>query len=120
MSYSNNKPTDQPLRPLFNVLRIRRSDCLYDKKCISSQLGNVICTFVTPYFYSIIAIVFSFLEFRKLKSRSHGKRLKGNDKRKRCAAQKSNTSLNDISTKLRERGRHAMLSFLNSLYTHIG
>ena len=40
---------------------------------------------------------------------------KGNDKRKRCAAQKSNTSLNVLSTKLREHGRHALLSFLCSL-----
>ena len=59
--------------------------------------------------------VFSLLEFRKRKSRSHGKRQKGNDKRKRCAAQKSKTSLNDLSTKQREHGRHAMLSFLSSL-----
>ena len=36
--------------------------------------------------------VFYLLEFRKGKSRSHGKRQKGNDKCKRCAAQKSNTS----------------------------
>ena len=43
--------------------------------------------------------VFSLLEFRKRKTRSHGKRQKGNNKRKRCAAQKSNTSLNDLSTK---------------------
>ena len=34
---------------------------------------------------------------------------------KRCAAQKSNTSHNDLSSKLREHGRHAMLSFLSSL-----
>ena len=40
---------------------------------------------------------------------------KGKDKRKRCAAEKSNTSLNDLSTKIREHGRHAMLSFLSSL-----
>ena len=53
--------------------------------------------------------VFSRLEFRKRKSKSHGKRQKGNGKRKICAAQKANTSLNDISTKLREHGRHAML-----------
>ena len=33
--------------------------------------------------------VFSLLEFQKRKSRSHGKRQKGNDKRKRCAAQKN-------------------------------
>ena len=59
--------------------------------------------------------VFSLLEFRKRKSRSHGKRQKGNDKRKRCAAQKSNTSFSDLSTKLREHVRHAILSFLRSL-----
>ena len=33
----------------------------------------------------------------------------------RCAAQKSGTSLNNLSSKLREHGRHAMLSFLGSL-----
>ena len=58
---------------------------------------------------------FSLLEIRKRQPRSHGKKQKGNDKRKRCAAQKSNTSLNNLSTKLREHGRHAMLSFLSSL-----
>ena len=59
--------------------------------------------------------VFFLLEIRKRKRRSHGKRQKGNDKRKRCAAQKSGTSLNNLSSKLREHGRHAMLSFLSSL-----
>ena len=59
--------------------------------------------------------VFSLLEIRKRKRRSHGKRQKGNDKRKRCAAQKSGTSLINLSSKLREHGRHAMLSFLSSL-----
>ena len=59
--------------------------------------------------------VFSLLECRKRKSKSHAKRQKGNDKRKRCAAQKSNTSLNDLSTKLREHGRIAMLLFLSSI-----
>ena len=39
---------------------------------------------------------------------------KGNDKRKRCAAQKS-PSLYNLSSKLREHGRHAMLSFISSL-----
>ena len=57
----------------------------------------------------------SLLEIRKRKRRSHGKRQKGNDKRKRCAAQKSGTSLNNLSSKLKEHGRHAMLSFLSSL-----
>ena len=55
------------------------------------------------------------LEIRKRKRRSHGKRQKGNEKRKRCAAQKSGTSLYNLSSKLREHGRHAMLSFLSSL-----
>ena len=63
-----------------------------------------------PYFD-----VFSLLEIQKCKRRSHGKRQKGNDKRKRFAAQKSGTSLNDLSSKLREHGRHAMLPFLSSL-----
>ena len=40
---------------------------------------------------------------------------KGNDKRKRCAAQKSGTSLYILSSKLRKHGGHAMLSFLSSL-----
>ena len=39
---------------------------------------------------------FSLLEIRKRKRRSHGKRQRGNDKRKICAAQKSGTSLNNI------------------------
>ena len=59
--------------------------------------------------------VFSLLEIQKHKSRSLGKRQKGNVKRKRCTAQKSSTPLNDLSTKLRDQGRHAMLSFLSSL-----
>ena len=62
-----------------------------------------------------ILICFLFLEIRKRKRRSHGKRQKVNDKRKRCAAQKSGTSLNNLPSKLREHGRHAMLSFLSSL-----
>ena len=57
--------------------------------------------------------MFSLLEIRK--RRSHGKRQKGNDKRKRCAEQKSGTPLNNLSSKVREHGRHAMLSFLSSL-----
>ena len=59
--------------------------------------------------------VFSLLEIRKRKPRSHGKNQKGNEKRKIYAAQKSNTSLNNFSTKLREHSRHEMLSFLSSL-----
>ena len=56
---------------------------------------------------------FSLLEIQKHKSRSHGKRQQGNDKRKTCAAQKSNTY--DLSTKLRDQGQHAMLSLLSCL-----
>ena len=39
--------------------------------------------------------VLTLLESRKRKSRSHGIRKRGNDKRKRCTAMKLNTSLND-------------------------
>ena len=59
--------------------------------------------------------VLTFLEIRKRKRRSHGKRPKGIDKRKICAAQKSGTSLYNLSSKSREHGLHAMLSFLSSL-----
>ena len=59
--------------------------------------------------------VFSLLEIRKRKRRSRGKRQQGNGKRKRCAAQKSGTSPNNLSSKLREHGRHAMLSFHSTL-----
>ena len=59
--------------------------------------------------------VLTLSESRKRKSRSHGIRKKGNDKRKRCAAMKLNTSLNDLAVKLRIYGRHPMLSYLSSL-----
>ena len=48
--------------------------------------------------------VFFLLEIRKRNRRSDGKRQKGNVKRKRCAAQKSGTFLNNLSLKLREHG----------------
>ena len=56
--------------------------------------------------------VFFVFEIQKRKRRSYGKRQKGTVKSKICAAQKSGTSLNNLSSKLRERGRHAMLSLL--------
>ena len=59
--------------------------------------------------------VLTLLEIRKRKRRFHGKRQKGNDKRKRCAAQNSGTPLYNLSSKLREHGRHGMLSFFSSL-----
>ena len=37
---------------------------------------------------------------------------KGNDKRKRCAAMKLNTSINDLAVKLRIHDRHSMLSIV--------
>ena len=62
----------------------------------------------------IISIRRGTFKHRKRKRRSHGKRQK-DDKRKRCAAQKSGASLYNLSSKLSEHGRHAMLSFLRSL-----
>ena len=59
--------------------------------------------------------VFSHLEIRKRKSRSHGIRKKGNSKRKKRAVKRSNTSLKDLSKVLEDHGRHSMLSFLSSL-----
>ena len=59
--------------------------------------------------------VFSLLEIRKRKSRSHGIRKKGNGKRKKRAVKRSNTSLKDLSKVLEDHGRHSMLSFLSSL-----
>ena len=59
--------------------------------------------------------VFSLLEIRKRKSRSHGIRIKGNGKRKKRAVKRSNTSLKDLSKVLEDHGRHSMLSFLSSL-----
>ena len=50
--------------------------------------------------------VLTLSESRKRKSRSHGIRKKGNDKRKRCATMKLNTSLNVLAVKLRIHGRH--------------
>ena len=40
--------------------------------------------------------VLALSDSRKRKSRSHGIRKKGNDKRKRCAALKLNIALNDL------------------------
>ena len=59
--------------------------------------------------------VFSLLEIRKRKSRSHGIRKKGNGKRKKHAVKRSNTSLKYLSKVLEDHGRHSMLSFLSSL-----
>ena len=44
--------------------------------------------------------VFSVLECKKSKSRSHGKRKNGNIKRKICTEKRLNTSLKDLSLAL--------------------
>ena len=62
--------------------------------------------------------VLTLLESRERKSRSHGIRKKGNDKRERCATMKLNTSLNDLAVKLRIHGFHPMLSYLSSISTY--
>ena len=59
--------------------------------------------------------VFSLLQIRKRKSKSHGLRKKGNDRRKKRAVKRSNTSLKDLSKELEDHGRHSMISFLSSL-----
>ena len=55
---------------------------------------------------------FSLLECKKRKSRSHGKRINGNFKRKICTEKRINTSL---SNALNNHGRHSLLSFSSSL-----
>ena len=59
--------------------------------------------------------VFSVLECKKRKSRSHGKRKNGNIKRKICTEKRLNTSLKDLSLALTNHGRHGLFSFLSSL-----
>ena len=59
--------------------------------------------------------VFSLLKIRKRKSRLHCLRKKGNNKRKKRAVKRSNTSLNDLSKELEDHGRHTMISFFSSL-----
>ena len=59
--------------------------------------------------------VFSVLEYKKRKSRSHGKRKNGNIKRKICTEKRLNTSLKDLSLALTNHGRHGLFSFLSSL-----
>ena len=63
--------------------------------------------------------VFSLLEIRKRKSRSHGIRKKENGKRKKRDIKRSNTSLKDLSKELEDHGRHSMLSFSSSLPTSV-
>ena len=55
--------------------------------------------------------VFSLLEIRKRKSRSHGLRKKGNGKRNKPAVKRANTLLKDLSKVLKNHDRHSMHSF---------
>ena len=59
--------------------------------------------------------VFSILECKRRKSRSHGKRKNGNIKRKTCDEKRINTSLKESSIALNNHGRHGLLSFLSYL-----
>lgn len=59
--------------------------------------------------------VFSLLDFRKRKPRSHGLRHNGNYLRKIRAVKRKTISLKNLSKDLKENGRHSMLSFLSSL-----
>ena len=59
--------------------------------------------------------VFSLLECKRRKSRSHGKRKNGNIKRKTCDEKRITTSLKDLSIALNNHGWHGLLSFLSSL-----
>ena len=56
--------------------------------------------------------VFSVLECKKRKIRSHGKRKNGNIKRKNYTEKRLNTSLKDLSIALNYHGRHGLFSFL--------
>ena len=59
--------------------------------------------------------VFSLLDFRKRKARSHGIEKTGNCKRKSRVQKLANCTLRDLATKLDVHGRHCMLSYLSSL-----
>ena len=59
--------------------------------------------------------VFSLLEFRKRKARSHGIKKNGNCKRKSRVQKLTNCTLRDLATKLDVHGRHCMLLYLSSL-----
>ena len=60
-------------------------------------------------------VVFSVLECKKRKSRSHGKRKNGNINRKIGTEKCLNTSLKDLSLALSNHGWHGLFSFLGSL-----
>ena len=59
--------------------------------------------------------LFSLLEIRKGKSRSHSIRKREWQTNKKRTVNRSNTSLKNLSKVLENHGRHSMLSFLSSL-----
>ena len=59
--------------------------------------------------------VFSVLECKKRKNRTHGKRKNGNIKRKICTEKRLNTSLKTLFLALTNHGRNGLFSFLSSL-----
>ena len=59
--------------------------------------------------------VFSLLEFRKRKARSHGMKKTGNCKRKSHVQKVANCTLRDLAGILDTHGRHSMLSYLSLL-----
>ena len=60
-------------------------------------------------------MLFSLLECKKRKRRSHSKRKTGNIKRKICTEKSMNTSLKDLSIALNNHDRHGLLSFFKFL-----
>ena len=68
-------------------------------------------TFLKCQFFDL----FSVLECKKHKSRSHGKRKNGNIKLKICAEKRLNTSIKDLSIALNNHDWHGLFSFLGSL-----
>ena len=75
----------------------------------------IIFTTNVTFLKCLIFDVFSLLEIRKRKSRSHGIKKTRNSKRNKRAVKRSNTSLKDLSKVIEEYGRYSMLSFLSSL-----
>ena len=69
--------------------------------------------------WQILVSFFLFLECKKRKSRSHGKRKNGNFKRKICTEKRINTYLKDLSITLNNHGWHGLLLFLSTLHISV-
>ena len=75
----------------------------------------IIYTMKVTFLKCQVLMLFSVLECKKRKGRSHGKRKNVYVKRKICTEKRSNTSLKDLSIALNNHGRHDLFSFLSSL-----